>query len=60
MADSEGFDRRQHRFPESRFFEDLTVGEHFYIPSRTDISRPPLKGSVIVRKRCTGSLIEAK
>src|SRR5438034_11419797 len=35
MADSEGFDRRQHRFPESRFFEDLAVGERFYIPSRT-------------------------
>src|SRR3979490_1923618 len=35
MADSGGFDRRQHRFPESRFFEDLAVGERFYIPSRT-------------------------
>src|SRR5437868_13818734 len=35
MADSEGFDRRRHRFPESRYFEDLTVGERFYIPSRT-------------------------
>ena len=35
MADSEGFDRRRHRFPESRFFEDLAVGERFYIPSRT-------------------------
>ncbi len=34
MADSEGFDRRRHRFPESRFFEDLAVGERFYIPSR--------------------------
>jgi acyl dehydratase len=32
---SEGFDRRAHRFPESRFFENLTVGERFYIPSRT-------------------------
>src|SRR5256885_2526292 len=35
MADSEGFDGRRHRFPESRFFEDLAVGERFYIPSRT-------------------------
>src|SRR5918912_2642067 len=34
MAESEGFDRRQHRFPESRFFEDLAVGEPFYTPSR--------------------------
>src|SRR6266404_3308839 len=33
MTDS--FDRRTHRFPESRYFEDLTVGERFYIPSRT-------------------------
>ena len=32
---SEDFDRRQHRFPESRYFEDLAVGERFYIPSRT-------------------------
>jgi acyl dehydratase len=32
---SEGFDRRRHRFPGSRHFEDLAVGEHFYIPSRT-------------------------
>ena len=31
----ESFDRRQHRFPESRYFEDLTLGERFYIPSRT-------------------------
>lgn len=29
------FDRSQHRFPESRYFEDLQVGERFYIPSRT-------------------------
>jgi acyl dehydratase len=35
MASSDDFDRRQHRFPESRFFEDLAVGERFYIPSRT-------------------------
>ena len=32
---TESFDRRQHRFPQSRFFEDLTLGERFYIPSRT-------------------------
>ncbi len=32
---SEGFDRRRHRFPESKYFEDLAVGERFYIPSRT-------------------------
>ena len=32
---TEAFERRQHRFPESRYFEDLTVGERFYIPSRT-------------------------
>src|SRR5215471_7193155 len=35
MRESESFDRRRHRFPESRFFEDLAVGERFYIPSRT-------------------------
>ena len=35
MMPTEIFDRRQHRFPESRYFEDLTVGERFYIPSRT-------------------------
>jgi acyl dehydratase len=32
---TEAFDRREHRFPESRYFEDLVVGERFYIPSRT-------------------------
>src|SRR5713101_7781329 len=32
---TEDFDRREHRFPESRYFEDLAVGERFYIPSRT-------------------------
>ena len=32
---SEGFDRRQHRYSEGRNFEDLTLGERFYIPSRT-------------------------
>jgi len=32
---SEGFDPRLHRYPESRYFEDLAVGERFYIPSRT-------------------------
>ncbi|MBO0735784.1 MAG: MaoC family dehydratase [Alphaproteobacteria bacterium] len=29
------FDRRRHRFPEERYFEDLVVGERYYIPSRT-------------------------
>ena len=33
MRDS--FARWRHRFPESRYFEDLAVGERFYIPSRT-------------------------
>ena len=32
---TESFDRRRHRFPVSRYFEDLIVGERFYIPSRT-------------------------
>ncbi|HEX3863706.1 MAG TPA: MaoC family dehydratase [Stellaceae bacterium] len=32
---SDGFDPRTHRFSESRYFEDLRVGEEFYIPSRT-------------------------
>ena len=32
---SDDFDRRRHRFPESRYFEDLAVGEQFHIPSRT-------------------------
>ena len=32
---SKAFDPRQHRFPESRWFEDLAVGERFHIPSRT-------------------------
>jgi len=32
---SDGFDRTRHRFPDSRFFEDLTIGDSFYIPSRT-------------------------
>src|SRR5689334_22533681 len=32
---SDAFDRRRHRFPQSRFFEDLVGGEQFYIPSRT-------------------------
>src|SRR5436305_1416723 len=35
MADSKCFDRREHRFPESRYFEELAVGERFHIPSRT-------------------------
>jgi len=30
-----GFDRRQHRIAEQRWFEDLRVGERFPIPSRT-------------------------
>jgi acyl dehydratase len=32
---TESFDPRRHRFPQSRHFEDLTLGERFYIPSRT-------------------------
>jgi acyl dehydratase len=32
---TEPFDRRRHRFPHSRYFDDLAVGERFYIPSRT-------------------------
>ena len=32
---TERFDPRQHRFPERRYFDDLAVGERFYIPSRT-------------------------
>ena len=32
---TESFNRREHRFPVSRYFEDLAVGERFYIPSRT-------------------------
>src|SRR4051794_4893676 len=28
--------------------------------ARTDISKPPLKGKVTVRKRCAGSLTKAK
>ena len=32
---TEGFDRSRHRLGEPRYFEDLTVGERFYIPSRT-------------------------
>jgi acyl dehydratase len=32
---TETFDKHQHRFPETRYFEDLAVGERFYIPSRT-------------------------
>jgi len=34
MAD-ESFSPEAHRFAEPRYFEDLTVGERFYIPSRT-------------------------
>ena len=29
------FDRQRHRFPESKFFDDLKIGDSFYIPSRT-------------------------
>jgi acyl dehydratase len=32
---SESFDPQQHHFPARRYFEDLAVGERFYIPSRT-------------------------
>ena len=32
---SDDFDRSNHRFPESKFFEDLRIGDSFYIPSRT-------------------------
>jgi acyl dehydratase len=32
---TEGFDRSRHRFREARYFDDLAVGERFYIPSRT-------------------------
>jgi acyl dehydratase len=32
---TESFDPRQHRFPQTRYFEDLRLGERFYIPSRT-------------------------
>ncbi len=32
---TEGFDRSRHRFGEARYFDDLAVGERFYIPSRT-------------------------
>src|SRR3954465_4032208 len=32
---SDGFERRRHRFLESRYFDDLALGEQFYIPSRT-------------------------
>ena len=34
MTDKE-FSAEAHRFSESKYFEDLTVGEKFYIPSRT-------------------------
>ena len=32
---TEPFDHRTHRFAAPRYFEDLAVGERFYIPSRT-------------------------
>jgi acyl dehydratase len=35
MTETAAFDRRAHRFTEPRYFEDLAVGQEFYIPSRT-------------------------
>jgi acyl dehydratase len=32
---TEAFDPRQHRYPGTRYFEDLAIGERFCIPSRT-------------------------
>ena len=32
---TESFDPSRHRFGEPRYYEDLAVGERFYIPSRT-------------------------
>jgi acyl dehydratase len=32
---TERFDRSRHRFGETRYFEDLAIGERFYTPSRT-------------------------
>ncbi|HMD64247.1 MAG TPA: MaoC family dehydratase [Stellaceae bacterium] len=32
---TESLDRSRHRFGETRYFEDLAIGERFYIPSRT-------------------------
>ena len=32
---SVSFERDRHRFGQPRYFEDLAVGERFYIPSRT-------------------------
>jgi acyl dehydratase len=32
---TESFERGRHRFGAPRYFEDLVVGERFYIPSRT-------------------------
>ena len=32
---TEDFDRRRHHFGKPRYFEDLAIGERFYIPSRT-------------------------
>lgn len=29
------FDPANHKYPESRYFEDFEIGERFYIPSRT-------------------------
>jgi acyl dehydratase len=35
MDDNTDFSPEQHRYAASRYFDDLTVGERFYIPSRT-------------------------
>jgi acyl dehydratase len=32
---NESFERPPHRYGEPRYFEDLAIGERFYIPSRT-------------------------
>ena len=35
MSEQTAFDPRDHRFGESKFYEDFEIGETFYIPSRT-------------------------
>jgi acyl dehydratase len=35
LMNDAGFSTQRHRFGEPKYFEDLTVGEQFYIPSRT-------------------------
>jgi acyl dehydratase len=32
---SDNFSPTEHKFAESKYFEDLKLGEQFYIPSRT-------------------------